>query len=110
MSSYGYTINSAAQLSSNTNNDTIKSAQLGLSSSDISSVQTAMTTWQTAYANYLVSSGASARRKRQTSYNSITCSQLTSGPPYAFSASQLSGLSPTVFSGCVSILSASTNT
>ncbi len=43
-------------------------------------------------------------------YNSITCNQLTNGPPFAFNASLLSNLNPTVFQSCVTVLGASTNT
>lgn len=35
---------------------------------------------------------------------------MTNGPPNAFTASQLSGLSPAVFQSCLTTLGASTNT
>ena len=108
MSKYGYHISSLVLLSRNVNNGTIKASRLGLSISDDDCMKTAVQNWQTAYKTYLVSTGNTLRKKR-TTYNSISCAQLTSGPSYAFTAAELSGLDPAVFTSCVSILSASTN-
>jgi hypothetical protein len=43
-------------------------------------------------------------------YNTITCDQLTNGPPYSFDSTYLAGLNPTVFRSCVTILGALSNT
>lgn len=40
----------------------------------------------------------------------INCTQLTNGPPSAFTAAQLSSLTTSVFVDCMSILGSSTNT
>jgi hypothetical protein len=42
--------------------------------------------------------------------SSVTCDQLTNGPPFAFDSTTLSGITTPVFTSCVTILGASTNT